>query len=84
MIVQNVVLSNDTTIKQQSNMISFAEKFGTEEQCLLFFSPEKWGQGFRVENSISPYLLKVEPGTNAGARNVDMTNLVKHTPCFIS
>jgi hypothetical protein len=46
MIVQNVVSSNDMTMKQQSNMISFTEKFGTEEQCLAFLSKEKWGSGY--------------------------------------
>ena len=33
-------------MKNQSNMISFAEKFGTEEQCLEFLTQEKWGAGY--------------------------------------
>lgn len=33
-------------MKNQSNMISFAEKFGTEEQCLEFQTQEKWGAGY--------------------------------------
>jgi len=46
MIVRNVVSSNETTMKQQSNMISFAERFSTEEQCLQFLTEEKWKAGY--------------------------------------
>ena len=46
MVIQNLVSSNDTIMKQQSNMISFAEKFGTEEKCLQFLTQEKWGLGY--------------------------------------